>query len=185
MWQSMPEARGRDSCGRFLNLPSESKLSYCRARYYDSVTSRFLSEEPKGFNSGLNFYAYTENSPTNATDPSGLDCRTVIIIVICQDQGEPPTILAAEKAHEAQHVRDRLATLVSVGLVGLVVSSRMRGTCEALEARGYAKEIPILQNRINELKKKKCLTDGEKKELDLLEAELSTAIAVSTSPVFA
>jgi|SRR5579863_2143292 len=47
--------------------------SYYRARYYDSVSGRFLSEDPIGFSSGdINVYRYSFNSPVNLDDPSGL-----------------------------------------------------------------------------------------------------------------
>lgn len=52
-----------------------SGLYYYRARYYATVSSRFLSEDPLGGknpNGELNFYLYTNNSPLNFTDPSGL-----------------------------------------------------------------------------------------------------------------
>lgn len=51
---------------------SESGLYFYRARYYDPSIGRFLSEDPIGFNASTNFYAYSSNSPTNLTDPSGL-----------------------------------------------------------------------------------------------------------------
>jgi RHS repeat-associated protein len=44
---------------------------YYRARYYDPVTGRFISEDPKGFDAGINFYAYVGNNPVNANDPTG------------------------------------------------------------------------------------------------------------------
>lgn len=48
-------------------------LQYNRARYYSSTLQRFISEDPLGFGGGdINLYAYTANSPTNFTDPSGL-----------------------------------------------------------------------------------------------------------------
>lgn len=51
---------------------SETGLYYYRARYYDSNTGRFLREDPSGFRGGINLYAYTMNSPTGWTDPTGL-----------------------------------------------------------------------------------------------------------------
>ncbi len=45
--------------------------SYYRARYYNPITGRFLSEDPIGFAGGINFYTYTDDSPTNLIDPSG------------------------------------------------------------------------------------------------------------------
>ena len=47
-------------------------LLFYRARYYDPSRQRFLSEDPTGFGGGdANLYAYTFNSPTNFTDPTG------------------------------------------------------------------------------------------------------------------
>ena len=54
-------------------LDNDSGCYQYRARYYDSATGRFLSEDPKGFAAGVNFFAYTENNPVNANDPSGLE----------------------------------------------------------------------------------------------------------------
>jgi len=50
---------------------NESGFYYYRARYYDAVTGRFISEDPKGFGAGVNFYAYVNNNPVNGNDPSG------------------------------------------------------------------------------------------------------------------
>jgi RHS repeat-associated protein len=68
------------STGSFANpfqytgrdFDSETGLRYHRARYYDSTTGRFLSEDPLGFNEGVNFYSYVANSPVGFTDPTGL-----------------------------------------------------------------------------------------------------------------
>jgi len=49
----------------------ETGLYYYRARYYDPTIGRFLSEDPIRFWGGIDFYKYANNSPTNATDPSG------------------------------------------------------------------------------------------------------------------
>jgi len=47
-------------------------LYYYRARYYNPVLQRFISEDPIGFRAGdPNLYAYVFNSPTNFTDPTG------------------------------------------------------------------------------------------------------------------
>ncbi|MFI6447013.1 RHS repeat-associated core domain-containing protein [Kitasatospora sp. NPDC050543] len=46
-------------------------LYYNRARYYSPGLQRFISEDPTGFNGGINLHAYARNSPTTLTDPSG------------------------------------------------------------------------------------------------------------------
>ncbi len=60
----------------------ETGLYYYRARYYDANTGRFLSEDPIGFNGGLNFYSYTQNRPIGLRDPSG-KCVHGIDTIIC------------------------------------------------------------------------------------------------------
>src|SRR5262249_45380459 len=51
---------------------AETNLQYSRNRYYDPATGRFLSEDPIGFDGGVNFYAYGQNSPIDESDPDGL-----------------------------------------------------------------------------------------------------------------
>jgi RHS repeat-associated protein len=51
-------------------------LLYYRARYYESATGRFISEDPLGMDDGPNVYRYVKNSPVFHVDPSGLKtCR--------------------------------------------------------------------------------------------------------------
>lgn len=50
----------------------QTGLYFYRARYYDPAVGRFLSEDPVGFNSGVNFYGYVHNNPSNLIDPTGL-----------------------------------------------------------------------------------------------------------------
>jgi RHS repeat-associated protein len=51
-------------------------LMYYRARYYAPGWGRFISEDPIGFEGGINPYAYCGNNPLTFRDPSGLckDC---------------------------------------------------------------------------------------------------------------
>ena len=53
-------------------LDAESGLQYNRARYLDSFTGKFISEDPISFQGGdSNLYRYVFNSPTNFIDSSG------------------------------------------------------------------------------------------------------------------
>jgi RHS repeat-associated protein len=51
-------------------------LYYNRARYYSPAGARFISQDPTGIaGSGPNLYLYTNDNPTNATDPMGTNLR--------------------------------------------------------------------------------------------------------------
>ena len=58
--------------GQFGVMTETNGLLYMRARYYDPKLGRFLSEDPSGFDGGLNLYAYTGGNPVMRVDPSGL-----------------------------------------------------------------------------------------------------------------
>jgi RHS repeat-associated protein len=45
------------------DFDTETGLRYYRARYYDPVVGRFLSEDPVRFRGGVNFYGYVVNNP--------------------------------------------------------------------------------------------------------------------------
>ncbi|MDO8412591.1 MAG: RHS repeat-associated core domain-containing protein, partial [Gallionellaceae bacterium] len=47
-------------------------LYYYRARYYDPVRARFISEDPIGFVGGINLATYAGGNPVLHTDPDGL-----------------------------------------------------------------------------------------------------------------
>ena len=62
-------------CSRFAGREwdDEAQLSYNRARYYDPVAGRFLSEDPLGPAApDGNLYRYAGNDPVNFVDPTGL-----------------------------------------------------------------------------------------------------------------
>ncbi len=47
-------------------------LLHYRARWYDPQQGRFISEDPLGFEGGLNLYRYASNDPVNFIDPFGM-----------------------------------------------------------------------------------------------------------------
>jgi len=53
---------------------TEVQLYYDRARYLDPTLGRFVSEDPIGLNGGTNLYAYAQNDPVDASDPTGTKC---------------------------------------------------------------------------------------------------------------
>jgi RHS repeat-associated protein len=87
-----------DSFGRIVNQTSaidlrfaytgrewdgETGQYYYRARYYDPMVGRFVSEDPLGFGAGdTNVYRYVDNSPTNHTDPSGKIFWVPVVLVV-------------------------------------------------------------------------------------------------------
>ncbi len=53
-------------------VPVAGGLYYYRTRYYDPLAGRFITEDPLGFDAGVNFFAYVGSNPVNWTDPFGL-----------------------------------------------------------------------------------------------------------------
>ncbi|MFN7812485.1 MAG: RHS repeat-associated core domain-containing protein [Planctomycetia bacterium] len=83
VWNTLPIATFTDIGGKggFLYVGQEydatTGLQYSRARYYDPVSSEFISQDPLGFAGGdTNLYRRAGNSPANATDPSGMIVET-------------------------------------------------------------------------------------------------------------
>jgi RHS repeat-associated protein len=92
------------------DLDSESGLNYYRARYYDSSSSRFVSEDPLRFDQGGNFYVYVSNTPTLFIDPTGL--------AKCCPSGDEKDI-----AKGADNARRRLSNLRMFGTAVLPTDS--------------------------------------------------------------
>jgi RHS repeat-associated protein len=56
-------------------VDADTGLMYYRARWYDPNQGRFVSEDPIGFDGGINWYVYVVNRPLSYTDPLGLQGR--------------------------------------------------------------------------------------------------------------
>jgi RHS repeat-associated protein len=68
---------------------TDNGLYYFRARYYDPTIGRFITEDPKGFGAGVNFYAYAQNNPINANDPYGF--YPVVMVTLPNGSQYTPT----------------------------------------------------------------------------------------------
>ncbi len=58
--------------GQFGVMTEPNGFYYMRARYYDPNVGRFVSEDPIGFEGGINLFVYASNNPLMFIDPSGL-----------------------------------------------------------------------------------------------------------------
>ena len=69
-------ATSQDSANTIKYAGRESDLAsglyFNRRRYYNPAWGRFISEDPRGFNAGVNFYIYAGDRPLSDTDPLGL-----------------------------------------------------------------------------------------------------------------
>jgi RHS repeat-associated protein len=79
---------------------------YFRARWYDPVTGRWLSNDPAGISGGLDQYVFCNNNPVNFRDPNGL-CT----------EGQPATTLNTLPNYTS--VNNSLPTLISQVVPGI------------------------------------------------------------------
>ena len=80
---------------------SEIGLYYYRARHYDPKSGRLISEDPLQFGGGTNFYAYTEDNPTNLIDPTGLKVQKCDLHPCDENYPKNKTYLDFIRAHRA------------------------------------------------------------------------------------
>lgn len=77
----------------------ESGFTYHGARYYAPWIGRWTAPDPAGLKGGPNLYAYTDNNPVNAHDPTGLwSWRTVAVIGAAVVVGTVVTVATAGAA---------------------------------------------------------------------------------------
>lgn len=65
-----------------LWLGPQVDVYYMRARWYESKSGRFLSEDPVGLAGGVNPYSYAVDDPVNNADPTGQWCRKVLFTFV-------------------------------------------------------------------------------------------------------
>ena len=58
--------------GRYGVQTDSSGLLYMQARYYNPYLCRFVSQDPSGFDGGLNWFSYADGNPISNIDPFGL-----------------------------------------------------------------------------------------------------------------
>lgn len=79
--EELPEsAVGNRYCFQGREIDWTTGLYCFRARWYDPVAGRWLSNDPIGISGGLNMYAFCGNNPVNFVDPMGLKIRSFEII---------------------------------------------------------------------------------------------------------
>ena len=144
-------------------------LYFFRARWYDPVTGRWLSNDPIGISGGLNQYVFCSNNPVNFVDPTGLDARTVLLPFGFSFSFHKPFTQhnPGEDVHEQQHRKDWSADRSISGW--------------EMEQRAFAAQAAFLRQRIKALKNKKCQTDAEQDELFELKLDLGTAESIAGS----
>ena len=138
-------------------------IYYFGRRFYDPNLQRWLNRDPIGELGGLNLYTYVGNGPINWIDPFGLDAKTYgpITIPLGFPPGTPDAIKQTDQSHEAQHRADFWN--------GNVFTMQKW----QLEQRGFAAEIPILQNAL----KNPCLSDADRRAI---QSELVVATLLSS-----
>jgi len=71
-------AVGNRYCWQGREYSWKTGLYYFRARWYEPVTGRWLSNDPIGISGGLNQYVFCNNNPVNFRDPFGLDAEIIV-----------------------------------------------------------------------------------------------------------
>jgi RHS repeat-associated protein len=114
---------------------AESGFTYHRARQFNSATSRWLSQDPIGRNSGdSNYYRYVGNDPLTSVDPKGTDAGVVTgpaigIAILC-----PECVIGA-------------AAGIAIGAGGFCVYNKIHDLINEKKAKEacYAKYNPKFQ----------------------------------------
>ena len=96
-WGSYPGLGGTDPAGfagtdrarwkGALFFGEFGGLYYMRARWYDPIQGRFLSEDPIGLAGGINPYVFAGDDPINGRDPTGLDEQCYVLLTIYYANG--------------------------------------------------------------------------------------------------
>ena len=108
-WLPLPEAA--DWLEGDAPAGTERANNYYRARYYDPKIGRFISEDPIGFEGGMNFYAYVFNNPVRFLDPYGLKPPTAGL----REKIEAVALAGPIDANKAKRIADETYDDPSIG----------------------------------------------------------------------
>jgi RHS repeat-associated protein len=65
---------GSENSSQYTGRENDNNgLYFYRARYYDPILKRFISEDPIGLAGGINSHAYVEGDPVSLKDPTGFN----------------------------------------------------------------------------------------------------------------
>ena len=136
---------------------SETGFYFYRARYYDEVSGRFMSEDPLGLGAGINYYRYVRNNGVNLSDPTGLyqlegfppaDAAQMTIAI-----GELWAKLKATPCCINPQLRDKVLKLLQPGSsdsgVTFVYKEKLpQGRCARVGNGGYSTLSAFLTNTV-------------------------------------
>ena len=99
----------------------ENGLYYLNARYYDSVTARFITEDTytgeKNDPLSLNLYTYCQNNPIIYTDPSGHVSKPVSVVDYMKSQGLDSSYAARSQLAKDLGIKDYKGTAKQNGKI--------------------------------------------------------------------
>ena len=94
----------------------ESGLYFYRARHYDPTVGGFAQRDPRGYVDGMRLYEYARSSPTDLTDPLGLD--------VAENQATTSGVRQERGQERVQH---------ALGIIRDYGSAEARSNLEAVE----------------------------------------------------
>ena len=105
----------------------DTGLMYYRARWYDPQVGRFISEDPTGFEGGINWYSYVGSDSVDYNDPSGLQRLHGDLSGLCIDC----ETIDGDIARLADSIATRSAELSNRKGIGLPIDSGHTGRLAA------------------------------------------------------